>query len=163
MPPKYSLPECERRWLLAVLPDDLEPGTLIEDRYLSGTRLRLRRETPPGGVAGVWKLARKYGATAPGVEPMTNLYLTPDEHALLATLPAAGLVKRRYPVMVAGLRFVVDRFDGALAGRGIVELELPAPDALWAVTPPAWCGREITGGAAFSGASLARDGWPLTD
>lgn len=160
--PKYSLPECERRWLLASTPDDLGPGTLIEDRYLTGTRLRLRRETPAGGVPGVWKLARKYGASAPGVEPMTNLYLTPDEHALLATLPAAMLAKRRHPVMVDGVRFVVDRFEGALTGRSIVEVELASPGAVWAIVRPDWCGREVTGEPAYGGAALARDGWPLT-
>ena len=159
-PPKYSLAEFERRWLVAAIPAELGPGRLIEDRYLDGTRLRVRRETDAGAAPGVWKLARKYGATARGVEPMTNLYLTADEYALLATLPGASVVKRRRPLWADGVRFVIDRFEGALAGRCIAELERPTSAALWAVAPPIWCGREITGDAAYGGASLARNGWP---
>ena len=122
--------------------------------------MRLRRETPAGGGPATCKLARKYGATARGVEPITNLYLTADEHALLAMLPGADLVKRRHHVSVDGLRFAVDVFEGPLAGRIIAEVEASDPAALRAVRPPAWCGREITGEAAYAGAALARRGWP---
>ncbi len=160
MPPKYSLPECERRWLVGAPPDGLDPGRLIEDLYLDGTRLRLRRETDADGHVLVWKLARKYGATARGIEPMTNLYLTQAEHALLAALPAAAIRKRRYPAPFAGLPFVIDRFEDELAGHAIAELELPNADALWAAASPPWCGREITGDPAYAGAKLAREGWP---
>lgn len=162
MSPKYSLPEYERRWLVDVPPPLIGAGRLIEDRYVDGTRLRLRREMDEDGVVRVWKLARKYGAIAPGVEPMTNLYLTEAEHALLATLPGAGVVKRRHPVLVDDVRFVIDRFEGRLAGRCIAEVELASVEALWAVTPPPWCGREITGEPAYAGATLAREGWPIT-
>ena len=85
---------------------------------------------------------------------------TAHEHALLATLPGAILVKRRFDIAVADVRFVVDVFEGALEGRMIAEVERADPVALWAVTPPAWCGAEITGTVAFGGAALARDGWP---
>ena len=135
-------------------------GRLLEDRYLDGTRLRLRRTTLANGTVGAWRLARKYGPTAPGVEPMTNLYLTEAEHALLATLPGALIAKRRFDVWVGPVRYVVDRFEGTLAGRVIAEVERPVPDALWSLTPPVWCGREITGDLAYTGAALARTGWP---
>ena len=160
MPPKYSLPECERRFLIAALPPLTGAGRLIEDRYLTGSRLRLRRETEADGTIGIWKIARKYGATGPGVEPMTNLYLTAGEHALLATLPGVDVVKRRHDMWVGEERYVVDLFEGPLAGRMIAEIEVADPASLWALTPPDWCGREITGDAAYAGATLARRGWP---
>ena len=131
---------------------------LLEDRYIDGTRLRLRRQTGADGT--IWKLARKYGASVPGVEPMTNLYLSADEYALLSALPGADVVKRRWNVREEGVRFVVDRFEDALSGRIIAEVEAADPESLWALRPAAWCGREITGEAAFGGAALARDGWP---
>lgn len=161
MPPKYSLPECERRFLVTVLPPLTGSARLIEDRYLTGSRLRLRRETGADGIARIWKLARKYGATAPGVEPMTNLYLTAEEYALLATLPGTHLIKQRHDVWADAVRYVIDLFKGPLAGRMIAEVELADPTALWALEPPAWCGREITGDAAYAGAALARHGWPV--
>ena len=160
--PKYSQPECERRFLIAAPPLIAGAGRLLEDRYLAGTRLRLRRETGADGAVAIWKVAQKYGAVAPGVEPMTNLYLTAAEHALLATLPGDDLVKRRHDVWVGDLRYVVDIFGGALAGRMIAEVEVVDAATLWALTPPAWCGREITGEARYSGAALARSGWPAT-
>lgn len=116
--------------------------------------------TAPQAAPPVYKLARKYGARGRGVEPMTNLYLAADEFALLSALPAADVSKRRWDVWHEGVRFVVDRFDGALAGRMLAEVEATDSEALWAIRPPVWCGREITGEAAFGGAALARDGWP---
>lgn len=145
---------------MVTLPVFEGPGRLLEDHYLANTRLRLRRETGADGIARVWKIARKYGATAPGVEPMTNLYLNPEEHAMLATLPGASVSKRRHDIMVDGVRWVIDLFDGALQGRVIAEVELSDANALWALAPPPWCGREITGDPAYSGATLARAGWP---
>lgn len=133
-------------------------GTLIEDRYLDDTRLRLRRAAGPDGT--VWKLARKYGPVGPGVEPIANLYLTEGEYVLLAGLPGATVRKRRHAIQHGATRFVVDRFDGALAGRMLAEAEARDPDALRAIVPPPWCGREVTGEVAFTGAMLARGGWP---
>ena len=45
--PKYAHVERERRWLIdpARLPALSAEYVLIEDRYLSGTRMRLRRMT----------------------------------------------------------------------------------------------------------------------
>jgi CYTH domain-containing protein len=122
--------------------------------------LRLRRETPLEGAPLIWKLARKYGSTAPGVEPITNLYLTAAEHAVLAALPGADLVKRRQQVWIGDVRWAVDVFGGGLTGQIIAEVEASDPAALWAVRSPAWCGREITGDPAYAGAALARMGWP---
>lgn len=143
---------------MVALPPLQGPGRLIEDRYLGGTRLRLRRATE--GTGTVWKLGRKYGATERGVEPITNLYLTAAEYALLAALPGADLVKHRHDIWTDDGRFVLDVFGGTLAGRMIAEVGAEDPAALWAVRPPPWCGREITGEEAYSGAALVRSGWP---
>jgi hypothetical protein len=47
---KYARSEFERRFLMAELPASLstDDGWLIVDRYLTGTRLRLRRMEPFG-------------------------------------------------------------------------------------------------------------------
>lgn len=94
------------------------------------------------------------------MEPITNLYLTVEEHGLLMPLPGADLVKHRHDVWADGVRFVLDVFAGALAGHMIAEVGADEPAALWAIRPPVWCGREITGEGAYAGASLARFGWP---
>jgi hypothetical protein len=62
---KYAQIELERRWLLASLPDALHSSQdyqLIEDRYLTGTPLRLRRMTNASGQVTARKLTQKYQA-----------------------------------------------------------------------------------------------------
>ena len=59
---KYAQIELERRWLLAKLPDSLQNSQdyqLIEDRYITGTPLRLRRMTDAGGQVTARKLTQK--------------------------------------------------------------------------------------------------------
>src|SRR6188472_3542799 len=56
---KYAVVERERRWLLTIMPDDLVGEmVLIRDRYLTGTRLRLREITDEEG-SRVLKLGHK--------------------------------------------------------------------------------------------------------
>jgi hypothetical protein len=61
MATKYARPERERRWLVAKLPDMslAIDARLINDRYLFGTRLRLRCVTPLAGGAPKYKLGQK--------------------------------------------------------------------------------------------------------
>src|SRR5689334_22378510 len=99
-PPKYSLPEIERRWLV----DLQKAGPLdgldyrdIEDHYITGSRLRLRKMMVREGEP-VYKLCKKYGASSPGHQHITNIYLTADEYALLSRLPGSRLFKRRYAI-----------------------------------------------------------------
>lgn len=126
----------------------------IEDRYIDGTSLRLRRVTVDGET--VWKLTQKVRADPddPTSVAITNLYLTSDEYDVFALLPAAPLRKVRHVCPVDGTRFVVDVFRGELAGLRLTEVEvadLTAPLAL-----PDWMGEEVTHDDRYSGGQLAR-------
>ena len=154
--PPYARLEHERRFLVraARLPSlDPADARLIEDRYIDGARLRLRRLSG-GGCPTLLKLTRKYGGPRP--EPITTLYLDADEYALLCDLPAATLVKRRHHVQVGDHWFGVDVFAGALAGLMLCEIEVESPEALASVELPDWAGDEVTDHPAFTGAALAR-------
>lgn len=97
--PKYALEEIERRWLVdlaAAGPLAQFPCREIDDRYLTGTRLRLR--CMRDGTQVVHKLCKKYGKAPGGVEPITNLYLTQAEYETLAQLPALAVRKHRYAI-----------------------------------------------------------------
>ena len=147
----------ERRFLLGGVPDDLRDPREIDDRYLVGTGLRLRRLTHPGGV--VHKLTQKVRLDPddPSVVRITNLYLEPAEHAVLAALPAAVLVKTRWRWPAGGPGAMVDVLAGALAGLVLAEVELPDRAALAGPAPvqhPLVL-REVTGDDRFSGGSLA--------
>lgn len=142
---KYAHVETERRFLLATLPDGWSQAVSIEDRYLHGTRLRLRVTT--SGDEVVRKLGQKIRLDGARAIAHTTLYLDEGEYAVLATLPAAVLTKTRhlYPdgtaVDVHADGTVIAEVDG---GTGTPEL-------------PAWLSvvREVTDDEELTGAGLA--------
>lgn len=104
--PKYSLPEIERRWFVdeSALPalDDV-PYQDIEDLYVHGTSLRLRKVTDQGGVT-TFKLGKKYAPVGRYEAPITNLYLSAAEYEVLKrALSGDWLRKRRYLLMGGAL------------------------------------------------------------
>ena len=74
------------------------------------------------------------------------------------------VTKRRYEVSLGddhpGLKAEVDFYEGALDGLCTVEVEFDSLEHAEAFEPPAWFGREVTGVAAWTNASLARNGLP---
>uniref|UniRef100_UPI00244CEC52 hypothetical protein n=1 Tax=Staphylococcus aureus TaxID=1280 RepID=UPI00244CEC52 len=74
-----------------------------------------RRMTASASGEQALKLTKKYECSDPLARPIVTTYLTQDEYALLETLPAAALIKRRYQVMDQGITFGLDQFLGAVA------------------------------------------------
>jgi hypothetical protein len=81
---RYARVERERRFLLAEPPS--ASGTTaarqITDRYVTGTRLRLRRVDHLASRVCEFKLAQKVPAGRPGPARglITNIYLSEDEY-----------------------------------------------------------------------------------
>ena len=160
MQPKYSLIERERRWLVRhdLLPPLPTAHRLIEDRYIIGTRLRLRRITHSDSGAVQCKLTRKYASDDPAARPIVTAYLDAAEHDVVAALPAQALVKRRHHV--AG--FSIDVFAGALAGLVLAEQEAPDAQTLATLALPPWLGEDVTHAICYQGGQLAAHGLPET-
>lgn len=152
----YARRERERRFLLEGAAPQGFSYRSIEDRYLDGTRLRLRVVSAGDDV--VRKLGQKVRLRPddPSEVAMTNAYLSEDEHRVLAALPAAVLTKTRCAVPVDGRTWVVDRFCGHLQGLRLAEVEVPDLDA--PLVLPSWAGREVTREERWSGGALARAG-----
>jgi CYTH domain-containing protein len=154
---KYALVERERRFLMAGLP----PGGAgaaarrvdIVDRYLTGTRLRLRRVSSPASAEPELKLTQKVPAARPGPVRglITNFYLSPAEYDLLATLPGAELAKTRlfFPP------YAVDVFGPPRRGLVLAEVELRSDADLAACPAPAGSVAEVTADDRFTGGRLA--------
>ena len=51
-------------------------------------------------------------------------------------------------------------YEGELAGLAVVEVEFSSGEEAGDFAPPGWFGRELTGDARYSNASLALDGRP---
>lgn len=123
----------------------------ISDRYLIGTRLRLREVRESDGTV-IRKLGHKVRLTdGPGEVACTNFYLDPQEWDLLAALPARTLSKRRHLVRRGEQVVAVDEHeDGTL----IAEIDDgDAPSDL----VPAWLDvvRDVTHDEAWTGVMLA--------
>jgi CYTH domain-containing protein len=152
---KYARVEVERRFLLAGVPEGAEILAVheIDDRYLDGTRLRLRRMALVGGPTQL-KLTQKLpDADGHGRQgELTTLYLSEAEHAALAGMPAAALSKSRLSIAPYG----VDVFHGALAGLILAEVEFASVEAAAALVPAAFCRAEVTADRRFTGGELVR-------
>ena len=153
---KYARIERERRFLLAGVPPApaVTASRRITDRYLPGTRLRLRRVDHLDSGACQLKLTQKVPAGRPGYVQglITNTYLSAAEYDLLASLPAEVLSKTRLSVPPLS----VDVFDPPLHGLVMADVEFSTDQAAQSFPQPPEAVAEVTGDARFTGGSLVR-------
>jgi CYTH domain-containing protein len=147
---KYAVVERERRFLVARLPECVSSTREIVDRYVTGTRLRLR-EVREGDGGVTRKLSHKVRLTGgPEEVACTNFYLDGEEWALLVALPARTVRKKRHLASADGWVVVVDEHETLVAE--IDDRDDPSesvPDWLDVV-------RDVTDDEAWTGAGLAR-------
>jgi CYTH domain-containing protein len=150
----------ERRFLLPSLPRTLATGTamLVEERYLAGTRLRLRRMICPAvGGPGELTIGQRVRTATDRISRVTLTgRLTEPEYAVLARLPADLLVWRRYGVNLSGRRCSVDVFEGELAGLVLAHAAFQSLTEAWWFEPPVYAVAEVTGDDRFWEEELAR-------
>ena len=160
--PKYAHLERERRWLVdpakSALVEATDPIT-ITDHYIAGTRLRLRRMACAGSPPS-FKLTRKYECSDPLARPIVTAYLTDAEFDVFAALPSHIIQKRRFLVREDGHDFSVDRFDGALAGLELAEIEMTDDAELRNLPDPAWTVRDVSSDSRYQGGTLVVNGIP---
>ncbi len=151
---KYAVVEHERRWLLPGVPGGARDPRRITDRYLDGTRLRLRLVESPDGEVLSRKLGhkRRVERADPSAVLHTSLYLDEAEWAVLAALPGRELAKTRWLLDVGEWLAAVDLFDDGLV---LLEIDFGSEDALRSFVPPSWFGDEVTADEAFTGGRLA--------
>lgn len=165
---KYARVERERRFLLTGPPPaGVVVRRRITDRYLRGTRLRLRREEFLDGAqspadaahdAGTLRLKLTQKIPAHGQRTdrahvqglITTTYLSPAEYDLLAALPAEVLAKTRVSVPPLG----IDVFEPPLHGLVLAEAEFDDDVAARAFRPPEYCVAEVTHDPRFTGGRL---------
>lgn len=151
---RYARPEYERRFLVAGEAACGGAPRQIVDRYLDGTRLRLRKQVV--GDDAVFKLTQKvrHDEGDPALVALTNIYLSLQEYEQIAALPARVLTKTRRVCEFEGQLFVVDEFHGRLAGLRLAEVEVKDLQAPFRLPP--WVGEAVTHDERFSGGYLAR-------
>ncbi len=152
---KYARIERERRFLLALFPQNVEVERVrrITDYYLENTALRLRVQVDDGS-SPVYKLTQKIPAPGAGAQQgwITNMYLGEQDFHVLSRLPSSRLDKVRYSVPPFG----VDIFEGALKGLILAEAEFDSSSSADALDIPSFIFREVTNDVRFTGGELVR-------
>jgi CYTH domain-containing protein len=154
MLPKYSAAEIERRWLvhlaqlgsLAAL-----PRREIEDLYIAGTYMRLRKVRAEF-EAVIFKLGKKYGKGNGLSEQVVSVYLTEEEFIVMAAMPGTAVKKSRY-TMAGG---ALDVYQYPNPGFAVFEVEFQSEAAAINYTPPNFTAQEITHNAKYSGFALSQ-------
>jgi CYTH domain-containing protein len=157
---QYSRVEYERRFIVA-------PGAdwkrfvesyfkTYEDKYLRGTRLRLRILTDSDTGRRVLKLNKKYESPSPYFRTVSRILLSPDEYEFLDRLDGDRLRKTRYYHHHLGRVFSIDVFEGELEGLVLCETEAESLDELMSVEQPSFASHEVTEDCFFEGGNLCR-------
>ena len=149
---KYAVVERERRFLVGSLPGGVVATVEIVDRYVVGTRLRLR-EVRHGDGTVVRKLGHKVRLSdGPAEVACTNVYLDDQEWATLGALHAKVLRKRRHLVERDGLVVAIDEHEDGTLVAEIDDRDRPSTSV------PAWLDvvRDVSHDEAWTGVSLAR-------
>lgn len=154
--PKYAQIEHERRFLVT-RPPDLSglAFRIIEDLYISSTRMRLRTIIHSDHRPTEFKLCKKYPQEAPKSCAIVNVYLTAREHALFSQLPGRPIRKRRYHLAFAETTFAIDVFEDELSDLMLCEVETTSVKGLESIPLPSWAGHEVTADPFFRGGNLA--------
>jgi CYTH domain-containing protein len=150
--PKYSIPEIERRWTVDddALPDlGSLPKAEISDKYLTGTRLRLRSIQNEDGAQ--YKIGKKYGDIRRFSESITNIYLSPVEYEILNRSEGIEVSKTRYKIEGGSLDVFTDG-----SRPMIFSVEFAGEDEAISYEPPHFVVDEVTNDQGYSGVALAR-------
>jgi CYTH domain-containing protein len=148
---KYAVVERERRYLVASVPEGVTGSKEILDRYVTGTRLRLREVREADGTV-TRKLGHKVRLSeGPAEVACTNLDLDDEEWTVLAALPARLLRKRRHVVQRDGLTVAIDEHEDGTLVAEIDDGDRPSPSV------PGWLDvlEDVSTDERWTGARLA--------
>jgi CYTH domain-containing protein len=123
----------------------------IVDRYVIGTRLRLREVHDADGTVTQKSSHKVRLDTGPHEVACTNLYLNNQEWNLLSSLPAHTLRKRRHIARFGGAPVAIDQHeDGSLVAEIDDGEQTPAGIPDWLDTL-----QDVSKDEAWTGAGLA--------
>ncbi len=154
---KTAQSELHRLFLIESLPEPLTPASRhlqIFDRYIEGTRIRLRRIRDP--YSNEWnRILQKRVTSAAGAEvKLSEVHLDESEFSILDRLAGPELRKNRYFYEFDLVGFSFDVFLGPLKGITLARAEFEALDKANDFSPPVFSVIEVTNEPFFSGEHL---------
>ena len=155
---KTSQSVFQRRFLIDGLPEPikLSSGHLqILDRYISGTRLRLRQVRVPG-TDRYTRILQQRIVLPKGIEvKVADIHLDDNEYALFEPISRFEVRKNRYFHEFDLVPLAFDVYLGPLAGLKLAVAEFETSDEAEAMTAPDFSVHEVTHLPAFFGENLA--------
>lgn len=158
---KWARLELERRFLVGLLPEGIveDRSWRIDDRYITGTQMRLRRMERVDGGETIFKLGQKRVLSPPDYSTMTisSIVLSPGEYDVLAHLQSLELHKVRHQVEQEDQRtYSVDVFTAHLSGLILAEIDFETREEMErSLELPPWVIREVSDEVQFTGGALA--------
>jgi len=149
---KYAVVERERRYRVAAVPEGVVGTKVISDRYIEGTRLRLREVRELDGEV-IRKLGHKVRLSkGPAEVACTNFYLSDQEWSVLVTLPARLVGKKRHVVQRDGWAVAIDEHEDGTFIAEIDDRDQPS------TAVPDWLDilEDVSDDERWTGISLAR-------
>lgn len=151
--------EIERKFAVREIPGTLGPSSTIEQHYVAldtDRIVRVRREDDQ------CTLTVKGGRGRERTE--VEFAIDAGQFEKLAALGAERTIrKRRHRIDLSdGLVAELDRFDGALEGLTVVEVEFSSLAAADEFVPPSWFGDELTDRSGWTNTELAIHGRPTS-
>lgn len=144
--------EIERKFLIKVLPDNLEsyPHDTLTQAYISTEpviRVRQKNKEYILTLKSAGLLAREEVEMPLSKESFTHL---------LAKKDGISIEKRRYKIPDAPYLIELDVFEGAYKGFCMAEVEFTDIDSANAYCAPSWFGPEVTMDSRFHNSSLSK-------
>lgn len=156
---KYSRIEYARRFTVAPGADWKSFAELYskrhEDKYLIGTRLRIRILTDLDSGRQLIKLTKKYESDSPYFRQINTILLSPEEYAIFDRLEGKRIEKVRFYHHYKNRTFSIDVFENQLKGLLICETEQETLEDLMFAEPPPYVQAEVTENPFFTGANLS--------
>ena len=156
--PKYSQLENERKWLAKEEVLKKVEGTWhyqIVDRYIIGSKIRLRSATDSETGKSIYKLTKKYGLGDCFSEPISSFYISKEEYNLFKDLPNKQITKKRHLLKDGTINYSIDVFEENHSGLILAEIEAPDIEKLKSIPMPSFAIKEVTEVREYSGGYLA--------
>ena len=157
---KYTLTEYERRFLVA---PDIDWHSIVEpyskrlkDKYIDGTRLRLRVMTDLDTGRQVIKLTKKAESPSPYFRTLSRILLSPAELDVFGRLDGFSINKVRHYFNHHGNVYSLDVFEDDLEGLLLSEVSGESLEELMSIESPPISFREVTEEGFFDGGNLCR-------
>jgi CYTH domain-containing protein len=156
---KYSRIEYARRFVVAPESNWKQFSTPFskrhEDKYLSGTHLRIRIQTDLDSGRQLIKLTKKYESDSPYFRQINTILLSPGEYEIFDRLAGKRVETIRFYHHYKNRIFSIDVFENELKGLLICETEQTSLGDLMSAEPPPYVKREVSETPFFTGANLA--------